>query len=190
MPVPGEIVDQILELFKNYGDRHYGENVSEREHALQTAAFAQQLGAPPAVVAASLLHDVGHLLHHLGEDIAHLGVDAGHEELGARALEGRFVPEVVEPIRLHVAAKRYLCRQSLYYEELSPSSRRSLQLQGGPMTKAEADAFEQHPHFQAAVQLRRLDDMGKVPGLATPDFDAYRPLLESFVRQPVDQPTS
>lgn len=185
-----DTVDQILQLFHAHGDRHYGENVSEREHALQTAAFAQQFGEPPAIVVACLLHDVGHLMHELGEDIANRGTDAGHEELGANALRTRFVNEVVEPIRLHVAAKRYLCgRQASYFEGLSPSSRLSLQLQGGPMTAVEADAFEKHPHFAAAVQVRRYDDMGKVPGLVTLTFDDYRPLLEAFVR-PAEQACS
>jgi predicted HD phosphohydrolase len=136
------------------------------------------------------MHDYGHLLHNLGEDIAHQGVDARHEELGARALRDRFVAEVVEPIGLHVAAKRYLCcRQPAYFEDLSESSRLSLELQGGPMTAAEADAFEKHPHFQAALKLRRYDDMGKVPDLATPSFEDFRPLLEGFVRTRDERPS-
>jgi phosphonate degradation associated HDIG domain protein len=178
-----QTVERVLRLFAERGDRHYGENVTERQHALQTAHFAQQAGEPPALVAACLLHDYGHLVHNLGEDIAEQGVDAHHEELGARALAKEFAPEVVEPIRLHVAAKRYLCgREASYREGLSESSRLSLELQGGPMTPAEADAFEKHPHFEAALKLRHYDDMGKVPGLATPSFEDYRPLLEAFAR--------
>lgn len=184
---PRDIVDQVLLLYEKHGYRHYGENVSERAHALQTASFAEQFGEPAAVVAACLLHDVGHLLHQLGENIAGQGVDARHEELGAQVLADQFVPDVVEPIRLHVAAKRYLCTQRpSYYEGLSASSRLSLQLQGGLMTTEEAEAFARHPHSQAALRLRRFDDMGKVPGLATPSFEDYRPLLEAFVR-PLDQ---
>ncbi|HEV3082446.1 MAG TPA: HD domain-containing protein [Gemmataceae bacterium] len=178
-----QTVDRIFHLFAQRGDRLYGEDVTERTHALQTAFFARQFGQPPAVVAACLLHDVGHLVHDLGEDIADQGVDAHHEELGARWLQDQFVPEVVEPIRLHVAAKRYLCgRRPAYRDGLSPSSRLSLELQGGPMTEAEADAFEKHPHFQAALQLRRFDDMGKVPDMTIPPLEEYRTLLESFVQ--------
>jgi phosphonate degradation associated HDIG domain protein len=179
---PRQIVDNIFRLFAERGDRLYGEDVTERAHALQTACFAQQFGQPPAVVAACLLHDVGHLVHDLGEDIANKGVDARHEELGARWLADQFVAEVVEPIRLHVAAKRYLCgRRPAYRDGLSPSSRLSLELQGGPMSDAEADAFEKQPHFQAALELRRFDDMGKVPDMATPAFEDFRGVLESFV---------
>jgi phosphonate degradation associated HDIG domain protein len=185
---PRQTVDRLIRLFEERGDRHYGENVTERAHALQTAFFAQQSGEPAAIVAACLLHDYGHLLHNLGEDIADRGVDARHEELGARALADQFVPEVVEPIRLHVAAKRYLCwRQPSYHEGLSESSRLSLKLQGGPMSAAEGEAFEKHPHFEAALKLRRYDDMGKVPDLRTPSLEDFRPLLEGFVRRG-DQP--
>jgi phosphonate degradation associated HDIG domain protein len=179
-----QIVDRVIRLFDERGDRHYGENVTERAHALQTAYFARESGEPAAIVAACLLHDYGHLLHKLGEDIADQGVDAHHEELGARALAAQFVPEVVEPIRLHVAAKRYLCwKDPSYHEALSESSRLSLKLQGGPMSAAEGDAFESHPHFEAALKLRRYDDMGKVADLRTPSFEDFRPLLESFVRR-------
>jgi phosphonate degradation associated HDIG domain protein len=179
---PRQVVDQVLRLYEERGDRRYGENVTERAHALQTALFARKSGEPAAVVAACLLHDYGHLIHNLGEDVANQGIDARHEELGAEALKDQFVPEVVEPIRLHVAAKRYLCRQASYCEALSESSRLSLELQGGPLTAADADAFARHPHFQAALKLRRYDDMGKVPGLLTPPLEDFRSLLEGFVR--------
>jgi phosphonate degradation associated HDIG domain protein len=176
-----EIVDQISTVFAEKGHRHYGENVSELEHALQTAAFARQFGESDAVVLACLLHDYGHLLHNLGETVANDGIDAQHEELGAELLQENFPPEIVEPVRLHVAAKRYLCgKDPKYLEGLSPSSQLSLQLQGGPMTADELREFESHPHFEAAVRVRRYDDMGKVPGMKTPGLDAYRELIAEF----------
>ena len=175
-------VDDILAVFLERGHRHYGENVSELEHALQTAEFAYQFGESEAVILACLLHDYGHLLHDLGENIAEHGVDARHEELGAMLLVDLFPAEIVEPIRLHVAAKRYLCwKDPKYFQGLSPSSAVSLQLQGGPMTADEAAEFESHPHFQAALQVRRYDDMGKVPEMPTADLDSYRQLISSFL---------
>ena len=153
------------------------------QHALQCATFAKRAGEPPAIIAACLLHDYGHLCHDLGEDIAVRGVDALHENVGANRLAKFFAPEVVEPVRLHVAAKRYLCwREPGYFGGLSDASRRSLELQGGPMTDAEGLEFERHPHCEAAVRCRRYDDQGKVVNMATPGLEAFRAVLEPFIR--------
>ncbi len=180
--ISNAIADEIEALFAERGGRHYGENVTEREHALQCAALAEAAGDPPSVVLAALLHDVGHLLHELGESIADAGVDARHEELGADWLASRFPAEIVEPVRLHVAAKRYLCGHSARYAAgLSAASATSLRLQGGPMDEEECDAFERHPHYHAAVRVRLHDDQGKVAGLATKSIAAYRPLVTRFV---------
>ena len=176
-----EIVSQVFAVSAARGPQHYGEDVTETQHALQCATFARANGESPAVVAACLLHDYGHLVHDLGEDIADHGVDAHHETLGANRLARLFTPEVVEPVRLHVAAKRYLCwKLPHYYDGLSEASQKSLALQGGPMTDAEGHAFEQHPHYENAVILRRYDDMGKVADMKTPDFEAFRADLEAF----------
>jgi phosphonate degradation associated HDIG domain protein len=180
---PQEVVNEVFAVYRARGGRFYGENVTELEHALQAATFAQQFGEADHVVAACLLHDYGHLIHDLGEDIADHGIDAAHEELGADALAKMFVAEVAEPTRLHVAAKRYLCWKNPHYHEgLSPASQQSLQLQGGPMSEEEARAFEQNPHYDAAVRLRRYDDMGKVPHMPTPGLESFGKLLERFVR--------
>ncbi len=175
-------IENIFAVFRERGSRHYGENVSELEHALQTAEFARQFNEPDAVLVACLLHDYGHLMHDLGEDIALQGIDAQHEELGAKLLKGLFPEEILEPIRLHVAAKRYLCwKEPAYTQGLSPSSALSLKLQGGPMTDAEATAFASLPHYNAAVQVRRYDDMGKVPGMKTASLESYRELIAKFL---------
>ncbi len=177
------VTADIIDKFERRGQRHYGENVSELKHALQTATFASQHGEPPELVLACLLHDYGHLLHDLGEDIAEQGTDTRHEELGADALAGIFSPEVVEPIRLHAAAKRYLCwKHETYQDGLSGASKLSLSLQGGPMGDEEAEQFESHPHFDAAIRLRRYDDMGKVPEMETPELESFRDLIASFVQ--------
>ncbi len=175
-------VDDIFDVFHERGNRHYGENVSELEHALQTAEFARQYGEPDSLVVACLLHDYGHMLHDLGEDIARKGVDARHEELGAVLLADAFSEEILEPIRQHVASKRYLCwKEAHYLAGLSESSRRSLELQGGPMSDQEARDFEDLPHFESCVRLRRYDDMGKVSGMVTASLESYRPMIQKFL---------
>ena len=169
-------VAHVLECFRLRGHSEYGkEAVTQLEHALQAAYGAEKLGYSPQLVAACLLHDVGHLLHDLPEDAPDHNIDDEHEKLGAVWLTEYFVPEVVEPIRLHVAAKRYLCSvDSDYFSTLSPPSVQSLALQGGPMTAAQAKHFESHPHFDAAIKLRKLDDEAKIPNLKTPPLEHYR----------------
>lgn len=178
-------VQRIFAVFRQRGGRHYGENVSELEHALQTAEFARQFGESDGVILSCLLHDYGHMVHDFGEDIAHQGVDAKHEELGAELLKDLFPEEILEPIRQHVAAKRYLCwKNPAYVQGLSPSSQLSLQLQGGIMSDAEADAFQSSPHFEACLKVRRYDDMGKVPSMKTAPLESYSHLIEQFLLTP------
>jgi [1-hydroxy-2-(trimethylamino)ethyl]phosphonate dioxygenase len=177
-------VDEIFARFQDSGDELYiGEPVTVSEHMLQAAAFAARDAAPPELVAAALLHDYGHLVHDLPEDSAEHGVDTRHEELGFAFLESWFPAEVTEPIRLHVAAKRYLVAVDPgYRDELSPASLLSLELQGGPMSPSEVAAFEAGPHAEAASRLRRWDDAGKEPDLEVPALESYRGLLESLLR--------
>jgi gamma-butyrobetaine dioxygenase len=178
------IIDRIFSLFREKGQgAYFGEAVTETEHALQCAYQAEQFGAAPELIAAALLHDVGHLLHGLPEDIAERGIDGRHEEEGAAWLAQHFAPAVVGPVRLHVAAKRYLCAvEPAYCTGLSEASRRSLLLQGGPMSAAEVSRFEQEPCFRAAVLVRRWDDAAKVPGLVVPGVEHYRPCLVAAVK--------
>jgi phosphonate degradation associated HDIG domain protein len=180
---PHQIVLMIFDVYNKVGHRQYGESVTELEHALQTATFAMQFNSSDAIVVASLLHDYGHLQHDEGEDVASHGVDMRHEDLGVIKLKRFFGPEILEPIRLHVAAKRYLCHKSkAYIDGLSPASRLSLQIQGGPMSADESAEFESNPFYKSAVELRRFDDMGKVSGMKTPTLDNFFSLVLSFVR--------
>lgn len=173
-------VQQILTLFEERGDSDYGgEAVSQREHALQCAALAEQDGQPAALIAAALLHDIGHLLHDLPADAPDTGIDDHHENSGQRFLERCFGPDVTEPVRLHVAAKRYLCAvDPQYHEGLSGPSQVSLQLQGGPMNAEEVREFEAGAFARQAVRLRRWDDQAKVPGLTVPDLDHFARYLQ------------
>ena len=166
---------KLLDIFVGRATRRYGLSaINQLQHALQAAALAEADGAPPATVLASLLHDVGHMVHQLGEDPAARGIDDRHEELGAKWLAERFGPDVCEPVRLHVAAKRFLCTtESDYFAKLSPDSVRSLELQGGTMSADEVDAFRANPLYAEAVRLRRYDEGAKDPRAQTPDFDYY-----------------
>ena len=178
-------IDEIIRVFEARGDEAYfGEPVSQKEHALQAAYFAEKEGASDALVVAALLHDVGHLIHGLGEDIAEQGVDAHHEDAGHAWLADLYGPDVIEPIRLHVAAKRYLCAVDRgYLERLSPASVQSLELQGGPFGAGEIREFEAHPQYRDAVRLRLWDDIAKVPGMEVPGLEHYRPRLEAVARR-------
>lgn len=169
------VADKILQIFAERGEAAYfGEAVSQSEHALQAAHLAEQEGAAPALVVAALLHDIGHLIHGMDENIADQGIDARHEEAGQVWLARYFGPEVTEPVRLHVAAKRYLCTTDLnYLAALSPASVRSLALQGGPFSDSEVAEFEKSPFFREAVRLRRWDDTAKVPKLPVPGLEHY-----------------
>lgn len=179
---PFHIIEEIFSAFATSGHRHYGESVTELQHALQCALLATQNNEDPAMIVACLLHDYGHLRHHLGEKSALAGIDARHELIGASELAERFPEAVTEPIRLHVEAKRYLChREPGYFDTLSEASVLSLELQGGVMNEPEAGVFELLPHSRAAIRLRRYDDGAKVADLPVPGLESYRRLLESMV---------
>jgi gamma-butyrobetaine dioxygenase len=169
-------VDEVLELLERAGGAAYlGESVTQLEHALQAAAAALEAKAAPPLVAAALLHDIGHLL----PAPQHLGDDAAHEETGARWLSGLFPPAVTEPIRLHVPAKRYLCfAEPGYLKSLSAASQASLRVQGGPFTAEDAGRFVAGQHARDAVALRHWDEAAKVPGGVTPGLAEFRPIVE------------
>jgi phosphonate degradation associated HDIG domain protein len=181
---PFFVLGRIDQLFSHRGGAEYhGEAVTQLEHALQAATLAEADGLPVEVIVAALLHDVGHLLHDNGEACAEQGIDDRHEELAASFLRWGFNAPVVEPIRLHVEAKRYLtAARAGYLAKLSPASIRSLELQGGPMSSEEARAFEANPHHDAAVRIREYDDAAKVVGMQTRPFDHFRQYLEAVAR--------
>ena len=161
---------KILETFHQRGAEQYGnEAVSQLEHGLQCATLAQNRGESAPLVTACLLHDLGHLLHDLGEDAATRGVDDRHEYRAMGFLKRIFSDAVTEPIRLHVNAKRYLCAvDANYWQNLSPASKQSLELQGGIFSPEESQQFIQQPYAAAAVKLRVWDDLAKQPGYPTP----------------------
>ena len=175
-------VNEIARLLRVRGDSQYGrEPVSQLEHALQCAHLAEQAGASTDLVVAALLHDLGHLLaaerdHRADDDQS---CDDLHQYIALPFLRGLLPDTVLEPIRLHVDAKRYLCHaEAGYWDNLSPASKRSLELQGGVFTAFQAEQFLHLSFATDAVRLRRWDDLAKVPGLHTPPLAWYSEKLE------------
>ncbi len=181
-----DILAEIAQRLDVNGQHRYGlSDINQIQHGLQAAWLAEQAGDPPSLIAASLMHDIGHMLHDLGESPAEHGIDDRHEDIGHAFLVTHFGPEVTEPVRLHVAAKRYLCgKEADYFAKLSRDSVLSLSLQGGPMTAEEIADFEALPHWQAAIRLRRYDEGAKVKGLTTPPIAHFMPYVAKVLRSP------
>ncbi|WP_330334031.1 metal-dependent phosphohydrolase [Streptomyces sp. NBC_00536] len=179
-------LDELATLFEGEGSAEYlGEAVTQAGHMLQAGALAEAAGAPAPLIAAALLHDVGHFQGAVtGRDLMEGHQDNRHSHTGADWLGQWFGPEVTEPVRLHVAAKRYLCTvEPGYFALLSEASVHTLRMQGGPMPAEQARAFEALPGAADAVAVRRWDERAKDPDMPTPGFGHFRPLLASLLVQ-------
>ncbi len=176
---PQDAIAAIEAMFAERGGLMYGEHVTQREHALQCATFAERAGASPSLIVAALMHDVGHMLHRDAGAALREGKDDHHETIGAKYLGRWFAADVTAPIALHVQAKRYLCIvEAGYHDLLSDVSKRSLEIQGGPMSKFDAAAFAGNAHLVGAIRLRRWDDDAKVSDMDTPDLSYFLPYVE------------
>ena len=177
------IVDFLGGIFERRGGEEYlGEPVTMAEHMLQGAYFAQKAGEPEVVIVAALLHDIGHFTSEFGTFSMDDTVDRHHEEAGAAVLEQFFPPLVVDCVRYHVAAKRYLCAaRPPYFDKLSEASVHSLMLQGGPMSDAEVTDFEKNPNLEQIVRVRYFDDAGKEADLDVPTYSHYAPMVQRVV---------
>jgi len=184
-PGGGGIIDLIADIFERRGAESYlGEAVTMAEHMLQTAALAQAEGAPDVLIAAALLHDIGHYTSEFGEYSPEDTLDNRHDAAGAKVLEGSFPPAVTECVRLHVAAKRYLCAiDQTYHDKLSAPSKHSLSLQGGPMSETEIAAFRDLEFHREAVRVRRWDDGGNALDAHAMTFNDFRPLLRRVIER-------
>jgi predicted HD phosphohydrolase len=178
-------VTQLLELFDELGDGYFGEVITQLDHALQCGALARAAGASDELVAASLLHDVGHLVvNRQGNPDVDLDEDDDeHEAVGGRVLAALFGPAVAQPVALHVIAKRWRCTvDPAYYDTLTDCSKATLHAQGGLLDEEACRRFEAHPGFNDAVRVRDWDDEGKIPGWKVPPLQHYEAMLRSLAR--------
>ena len=176
-------IPQIVELLGSRATTWYGqEAVSQLEHALQCANLAERANEAPETVVAALLHDLGHMLSAERTPVADQDAlpakDDLHQFVALPFLRSLFPDAVLEPIKLHVDAKRYLCAVDAgYWADLSPASKHSLELQGGRYDDAQVRGFEDLTFYAEAVRLRRYDDLAKVPGQVTPPLSHYAALM-------------
>lgn len=177
-------LSNLIEIYNGRATGLYGLTlINQLAHAVQSGHHARAQSLSPSVVVAALLHDIGHMVHHLGEHPAAQGIDDEHEVIGADWLERYFEEDVTEPIRLHVAAKRYLCTvEDDYFSKLSKDSIESLALQGGRMTETEVAIFQNSPYWQDAVALRRIDEIAKDPKGPMPPFADFTPEILSALK--------
>lgn len=173
---PQEITDKVFEILKSGEDKDYiGEPISQLEHALQCAKLAVDENMDDETILAALFHDIGHLCAYNAESMAGYGVKE-HEKIGAKFLEELSFPDkIVQLVKSHVDAKRYLTfKNPEYFEKLSDASKRTLQFQGGPMLAKEAQDFENDPLFRLKIFVRSCDEKAKLPNFQAPDLESYR----------------
>ena len=173
------IIDKIISNFINNKSLYIGEKVTMTEHMIQSAMLAEKNKSSSSLVCASLLHDYGHFILDDPDKLVNKKEDGKHEDIAYRYLKKYFKKNVVEPIRIHVKAKRYLARNQKYYQILSQASKVSLHLQGGVMNEDEAEKFEKEKFFDDAIKLRKFDEAAKKIGVKMKDINNYKNLLNS-----------
>ena len=177
-----DIVDKIVSNFKNNNSLYIGENVTIAEHMIQSAMMAEKSKSNNNLVCACLLHDYGHFILDNPDELVRKKQDGKHEEIGYEYLKKFFKKEIVEPIKHHVIAKRYLARDKKYFDRLSEASVVSLELQGGVLDTKEAKLFESQEFFKEAIMLRKFDEAAKKVGVKIKDIIQYKDLLKASLR--------
>jgi len=173
------IIDKIISNFINNKSLYIGEKVKMTEHMIQSAMLAEKNNCSSSLICASLLHDYGHFILDDPDKLVNQKEDGKHEDVAYQYLKKYFKKNVVEPIRIHVKAKRYLARNQKYYRVLSQASKVSLHLQGGVMNEKEVEEFEKEKFFDDAIKLRKFDEAAKKTGVKMKDINNYKSLLSS-----------
>ena len=174
-----KIIYKIISNFKNNKSLYIGEKVTMSEHMIQAAMIAEKKKSSKSLICACLLHDYGHFILEDPSDLVKKKLDGKHEEIGYEYLKKFFKEDVVEPIKYHVKAKRYLARSKKYYNQLSKASKISLELQGGILNKKESKDFEKNKFFIDAVKLRKFDELAKKTNIKIKHINDYKDLLNS-----------
>ena len=174
-----DIIDKIISNFKNNNSLYIGENVTIAEHMIQSAMMAEKSKSKDNLVCACLLHDYGHFILDNPDELVRKQQDGKHEDIGYEYLKKFFKKEIVEPIKHHVIAKRYLARDKKYFARLSEASVVSLKLQGGILSNKEANLFEKQEFFKEAIKLRKFDEAAKKVGVKIKDIIQYKDLLKA-----------
>ena len=173
------IIDKIISNFINNKSLYIGEKVTMTEHMIQSAMLAEKNKSSSSLICASLLHDYGHFILDNPDKLVNQKEDGKHEDVAYRYLKKYFKKNVVEPIRIHVKAKRYLARNQKYYRILSQASKVSLHLQGGVMNEEESEKFEKEKFFDDAIKLRKFDEAAKKTSIKMKNINDYKSLLNS-----------
>ena len=173
------IVEKIIKNYKTNKSLYIGEKVTMTEHMIQSAMLAEKNKCSSSLVCASLLHDYRHFILDDPDELVNNKEDGKHEDVAHLYLKKYFKKNVVEPIKIHVKAKRYLARNQKYYNILSQASKASLHLQGGVMNDEEAEKFESEKFFEDAVKLRKFDEAAKKTDIKMKDINDYKNLLNS-----------
>ena len=173
------IIDKIISNFINNKSLYIGEKVTMTEHMIQSAMLAEKNNCSSSLICASLLHDYGHFILDNPDKLVNQKEDGKHEDVAYRYLKKYFKKNVVEPIKIHVKAKRYLARNQKYYLILSQASKVSLHLQGGVMNEEESEKFEKEKFFDDAIKLRKFDEAAKKTNIKMKNINDYKSLLNS-----------
>ena len=177
-----QVVEKIISNFTNNQSLYIGENVTMSQHMIQAAMLAEKAKCKKEVICSCLLHDYGHFILDDPDELVRNNQDGKHEDIGYEYLKKFFKKEVVEPIKHHVIAKRYLARDKKYYNRLSEASVVSLKLQGGLLNSKEAKAFEKEEFFKDAIKVRKFDEAAKQIGVKIKDIIQYKDLLKASLK--------
>jgi [1-hydroxy-2-(trimethylamino)ethyl]phosphonate dioxygenase len=174
-----QVVKKIISNFINSKSLYIGEKVTMSQHMIQTAMLAEKAKCDDDLVCSCLLHDYGHFILEDPDELVKLSVDGQHENIGYEYLKSFFKKEIVEPIKYHVLAKRYLAREKNYFDLLSEASKTSLKLQGGALNQGESIKFEAQEYFKSSILLRKFDEAAKETDVKMKSIHDYQKLLTS-----------
>ena len=174
-----KIIDKIISNFINNKSLYIGEKVTISEHMIQSAMIAENAKSSSNLICSCLLHDYGHFILEDPDKLVKKKIDGKHEDIGYEYLKRFFNKDVVEPIKYHVLAKRYLAREKKYFNLLSDASKISLKLQGGVLNKKKSKEFEKKDFFKNSIKLRKFDEVAKRTDIKMKSIIEYKNLLNS-----------